>query len=383
MTATTRSGQDSAFARRLFMAFDLGNSTWKLGFTTGPGQKPRERTVTARDRQAVLDEIAAAKRRFNLPETTRVVSCYEAGRDGFWLHRFLEAHGIENLVVDSSSIEVNRRSRRAKTDRMDVGKLLGMLVRYFAGERTVWSVVHVPSVEAEDRRQPHRELQTTKRDRTRVTNRIKGLLANQGLQVALNGEVPSQLDRLRLWDGSALPPGLRSRLQREWEKVEFLLQQIRALETQRRALLRTSEDAAVAKVRQLVGVRGIGPNSAWLYVMEFFGWRDFHNGGEVGSLAGLTPTPHLSGNLVREQGIGKDGNRHVRGMSVEIAWGWLRFQPQSALSQWYQERFGHGSSRVRRIGIVALARKLLIALWRYLETGVLPEGAELKTRICY
>jgi transposase len=293
------------------------------------------------------------------------------------------AQGNENLVVDSSSIEVNRRSRRAKTDRMDVGKLLMMLVRYFAGERAVWSVVRVPTVAEEDGRQLHRELVTTKRDRTRLTNRIKGLLASQGLRVVVERDVPSQLDRLRLWDGSVLAAGLRSRLKREWEKVLLLTQQIRALEAQRRKMLRTSEDSAVAKARQLVGLRAIGPNSAWLFVMEFFGWRDFRNRREVGSLAGLTPTPHQSGDLSREQGIGKDGNRHIRGMSIEIAWSWLRFQPHSALSQWYQERFGHGSSRLRRIGIVALARKLSIALWRYLETGVLPEGAELKTQVRY
>jgi transposase len=363
------------------MAFDLGNSTWKLGFTPGLGQKPRERTIPARDGQALLEEISRAKRRFGLAAETRVVSCYEAGRGGFWLHRYLVAHGIESLVVDSSSIEVNRRSRRAKTDRMDVGKLLLMLVRYFAGERTVWSVVRVPRVEEEDARQLHRELQTTKRDRTRLTNRIKGLLAGQGLQVELDGDVSSQLDRLRLWDGSALPAGLCSRLKREWEKVVLLTQQIRALEAERRKMLRTSESPAVAKARQLAGLRAIGTNSAWLFVMEFFGWRDFHNGKEVGSLAGLTPTPHQSGDSRREQGIGKDGNRHVRGMSIEIAWCWLRFQPQSALSRWYQERFGHGSSRLRRIGIVALARKLLIALWRYLETGMLPESAALKTQV--
>jgi transposase len=346
-------------------------------------QKAREYTVSARDCRAVLQEIERAKRRFKLPSDARVMSCYEAGRDGFWLHRFLVAHGIESHVVDSSSIEVNRRSRRAKTDRLDVGKLLLMLVRFLSGERRVWSVVRVPSVEEEDGRQLHRELMSTKRDRTRLTNRIKGLLATQGVVLDLTRDLPSQLDAVRLWDGSKLPAGLRSRLKREWAKVEFMTQQIHDLEAQRRAALRESEEGVLSQVRQLVTLRGIGPNSAWLYVMEFFGWRQFRNGKEVGSLAGLTPTPHQSGQLRREQGIGKDGNRHIRAMSVEIAWGWLRFQPQSALSRWYEERFGRGSSRLRRIGIVALARKLLIALWRYLQTGVIPEGAELKTRVVY
>ena len=316
-----------------------------------------------------------------MTEGVRVVSCYEAGRDGFWLHRFLVAQGIENRVVDSSSIEVNRRQRRVKTDRMDVVKLLGLLLRYEAGERKAWSVVHVPTVPEEDARQLHRELLTTKRDRNRETNRIRGLLASQGLAIDLTAEVPAQLEQMRQWDGSPLPPGLRVRLVREWEKVGFLTGQIRVLEAARRKLVRHSDDPAMQKVRQLLTLRGIGANSAWLYTMEFFGWRLFRNGKEIGSLAGLTPTPHQSGKLRHELGIAKAGNRRIRWMAIEGAWLWLRFQPHSALSKWYQERFGQAGPRMRKVGIVALARKLLIALWRFLETGVVPEGAELKTRM--
>lgn len=378
ITATTRMDHLTA---TLHLAFELGNGSWKLGFTTGLGQKPRERNVSARDVEAVLREIIHAKRRFGLPDGTRVVSCYEAGRDGFWLHRFLVEQGIENRVVDSSSIEVNRRQRRVKTDRMDVVKLLGLLLRYEAGERKAWSVVRVPAVAEEDARQLHRELLTTKRDRTRVTNRIRGLLASQGLVIDLTADVPAQLEQMQLWDGSPLPPGLRVRLVREWEKVQFFTDQIHVLEAARRKLVRHSDDPAMGKVRQLLTLRGIGANSAWLYTMEFFGWRGFRNGKEIGALAGLTPTPHQSGELRHELGIGKAGNRRIRWMAIEGAWCWLRFQPQSALSKWYEERFGHGGPRMRKIGIVALARKLLIALWRFLETGVLPEGAELKTRI--
>jgi transposase len=376
-TATTRRRKLTA---TLYLAFELGNGTWKLGFTTGLGQKPRERNVAARDVEAVLREIIRAKQRFEMAGGVRVVSCYEAGRDGFWLHRFLEAQGIENRVVDSSSIEVNRRQRRVKTDRMDVVKLLGLLLRYEAGDRKAWSVVHVPTVPEEDARQLHRELLTTKRDRNRVTNRIRGLLASQGLAIDLTAEVPAQLEQMREWDGSPLPSGLRVRLLREWEKVEFLTGQIRVLEAARRKLVRHSDDPAMQKVRQLLTLRGIGANSAWLYTMEFFGWRRFRNGKEIGSLAGLTPTPHQSGELRHELGIAKAGNRRIRWMAIEGAWLWLRFQPQSALSKWYAERFGQGAPRMRKVGIVALARKLLIALWRFLETGVVPEGAELKTR---
>jgi transposase len=365
----------------LYLAFELGNGSWKLGFTTGLGQKPRERNVSARDVEAVLLEIIRAKHRFGLSDGSRVVSCYEAGRDGFWLHRFLVEQGIENRVVDSSSIEVKRRQRRVKTDRMDVVKLLGLLLRYEAGERRAWSVVRVPALAEEDARQLHRELLTTKRDRTRVTNRIRGLLASHGLVIDLTADVPAQLEQMQLWDGSPLPPGLRVRLVREWEKAQFLTGQIQVLEAARRKLIRHSDDPAMEKVRQLLTLRGVGANSAWLYTMEFFGWRGFHNGKEIGALAGLTPTPHQSGELRHELGIGKDGNRRIRFMAIEGAWSWLRFQPQSALSKWYEERFGHGGPRMRKVGIVALARKLLIALWRFLETGVLPEGAELKTRI--
>src|SRR5262245_6290662 len=377
-TTTTRSSETTA---TLYLAFELGNGSWRLGFTTGPGQKARQRAVTARDGAAVLREIERAKSRVELIAEVRVVSCYEAGREGFWLHRFLLAHGIENRIIDSSSIEVKRRLRRAKTDRMDTDRLLGLLVRYESGERTAWSVVRVPSDAEEDARHLHRELLTAKRDRTRVTNRIGGLLANQGLEIELTKDVADQLDRLRRWDGSPLPGGLRRRLAREWEKVRFLTQQIDALTRERRQLVREAGDAATAKVRQLVQLRGIGMNGAWLHTMEFFAWRHFRNGKEIGSLAGLTPTPHQSGQLRRELGIDKAGNRRVRWMAIELAWAWLRFQPESALAKWYETRFARGGPRLRKIGIVALARKLLVALWRYLETGVVPEGALLKDHV--
>jgi transposase len=378
MTATTRRFETTASGPTLFVAFELGESSWKLAFTTGMGQRPRERTVAARDRVAVRREIERAKQRFDLASEAPVRSCYEAGREGFWLHRWLASEGIESHVVDASSIEVNRRLRRAKTDRMDAGRLLLLLVRFFGGERRVWSVVRVPSVEEEDRRHLHRELLTMKRDRTRLANRVQGLLANQGLRVDWRKPLQEQLDALRSWDGTALPRGLRARLDQERERLELLNRQIEALEAMRRDRIRAGSGAAVEKVQHLLTLQGVGSNSAWLYVMEFFAWRQFRNRREVGALAGLTPTPYQSGESQREQGIAKAGNRHVRAMAIEIAWGWLRFQPKSALTRWYQERFGHGSSRLRRIGIVALARKLLIALWRFLETGVVPEGAELK-----
>jgi transposase len=378
MTTATHNQHDTTTERVLFMACELSEKTWKLGFTIGHGQKPRERTVAARHQARLLQEIAAAKKRFGLPESAPVVSCYEAGRDGCWLHRFLQAHGSTNHVVDSSSIEVNRRKRRAKSDALDVRQLLNMLRRFHHGEREVWRVVHVPSVEAEDGRHLHRDLETLKQERASTTTRIKGLLSSQGIQLQSLTKFPEQLEALRRWDGSEIPSGLRRRFLRVWAHHEFLSQQIAELEAERLALLRHSEEASIDKVRQLMLLKGIGINGSWLLVREFFAWREFKKRREVGGLAGLTPTPYQSGESSREQGVTKSGNRHVRWMITELAWSWLRYQPESALSCWFRERFGGGGKRLRRIGIVAVARKLLVGLWRFLETGELPKGAQLK-----
>jgi transposase len=378
MSETNRRMEDTT-GSTLYLAFELGSSKWKLGFTVGLGQSPRRRAIDAGDLVALQEEIRRAKRRFSLPETAPVKSCYEAGRDGFWLHRYLLAQEVENLIVDSASIEVNRRARRAKTDDLDVGKLLSMLIRYHSGEKKVWSVVHVPGVEAEDKRHLHRQLFKFKADRTRHINRIKGLLAGQGVRMPVGADFLERLGAIRLWDGSSLPPSLRARLEREYACLQFVDQQIQELGAERRELLRTSDDPSVEKVRRLLKLRGIGENSSWLFVMEFFGWRKFRNRRQVGGLAGLAPTPYQSGEGSREQGISKAGNRLVRTMAVEIAWGWLRYQPDSELTLWYQKKSGQGGKRLRKIGIVALARKLLVALWRYLETGEVPAGAQLKT----
>lgn len=361
----------------LYVAFELGNTEWKLAMTTSIEQAPLVRTMPARELETLEVEIARAKAHFRLSATAPVWSCYEAGRDGFWLHRCLVSRGITNCIVDSSSIEVNRRRRRTKTDRLDACKLVTMLIRTAAGEKKVWSVVKVPSPTEEDRRQVHRELLFARRDRGRHTNRIKGLLASQGVPLARIQELPTHLVTARLWDETPLPPLLCARLEREWDAVLGYSMRIRALKKERRALLK-ADDPAIAQVRQLNQLRGIGIDSAWLYVMEFFAWREFHNRRQVGGLAGLTDTHYQSGDLQHEQGISKAGNRWVRALAINTAWAWLRFQPTSALTKWYQQKFGHGSSRVRKIGIVALARKLLIAFWRYLDTGVIPEGAMLR-----
>lgn len=377
-TATARGENYTINSTVLYLAFELSNTKWKLGFTIGLGQKPRERVVDARDLPKVFEEISAAKQRFKLPEPTKVVSCYEAGRDGFWLHRALVAAGVENQVVDSSSIEVNRRARRAKTDRLDLGKLVTMLIRYHSGESKVWSVVHVPDVQDEDQRQLHRDLADLKVERTREINRIKGLLISQGISLEKRGQAEIDLEKVRLWDGSALPEGIRGRLRRAQERVEFLSRQIQELETQRAEELELSPRVDIKLARQLMELKGIGPATAWVLVMEFFGWRKFRNRRQVGALSGLAPSPYQSGDSAREQGISKSGNRRVRARAIEMAWLWVRYQPGSVLSLWFEERFGDGGRRQRRVGIVALARKLLVALWRYLETGAAPYGATMK-----
>lgn len=376
---TTHTNQYTTIQPHLYMAFELSQSKWMLGFTIGFGQRPRLRTIAARDLAALQSEIHLARERFGLGAEVPVISCYEAGRDGFWLHRYLVSMGVNNQIVDSASIEVNRRAKQAKTDKLDLGKLLTMLMRYQAGEKKVWHVVHVPSPEVEDHRHLHRELTDLKEQRTQHTNRIKGYLANQGVCLEVKDDFPEIVEHQRLWNGEPLPAGLRARLLCEYQRFQLVQEQIKALEAERRESLRHSTQPDIEQVRRLLRLRGIGINCAWLYVMEFFSWRAFRNRREVGALAGLTPMPHRSGEEDRELGISKVGNRHIRAMAIEIAWIWLRYQPDSELSRWYQRRFGKGSKRLRKIGIVALARKLLIATWRYLEFGTLPTGAVLKS----
>jgi transposase len=358
------------------VAFELGEREWKLSWARSLDSKPQGATIRARETGRLLEILEQARQRV---EAARIVSCYEAGRDGFWLHRFLHAHGVDNRIVDSASIEVNRRARRRKTDRLDAQKLLTMLLREALGEDKVWSVVRVPSVDDEDARSLQREYRTLVKERTRSVNRIRGLLASHGLVPdRIDAKLPEWIASVRLWDGSPLPAGARARILREFERWTFTHMQVLAIEKERRDRRKDREEEGLEKVRRLYALRGIGEGAAWTYGLEFFSWRDFRNGKEVGALAGLAPTPHQSGDLEHELGISRAGNRWVRGLSIEIAWGWLRHQPNSALSRWYQERFARGGPRARKVGIVALARKLLVALWRYVETGVLPEGAELK-----
>jgi transposase len=362
----------------LHLSFELSNTKWKIA--SSDGKKVRSKGIDARNLEQLQEEIGRAKQRFRLNDDVRIVSCYEAGRDGFWLHRYLWSCGIENVVVDSSSIEVNRRKRRAKTDRIDAKKLLSMLLRYHGGERLLWSVVNVPGEEDEEARHLHREMEILKKERNMHRNRTKGLLIQQGIQVKnpSSKKFPVELESLRTWDARQLPADLKTRIVREYERLRMVEDQLYTLRKEREVRIEKADSPSLRMIAQLMTLRGIGMNSSWKFVMEMFGWRKFRNRQEVGAFPGLTPTPYDSGGSQCEQGISKAGSGRIRTLAVEMAWVWLRLQPQSKLSLWYMERFANGGKRVRRIGIVAVARKLLIDLWRYLEYGVIPEGACLR-----
>jgi transposase len=362
----------------MYIALELSNKTWKIFFSNG--FKKRKKTIDAGKLYQLEHEIAKTRKHFGMSEDVKINSCYEAGRDGFWIHRFLESRGIHNIVVDSASIEVNRRSRRAKTDRIDADKLLNMLMRYIGGERKLWSVLHVPSSNEEDARRINREIKRLKKERTAHTNRIKSLLILHGIRLVINRKFLINLEQVRLWNGEKLPRRVKAEIVRDYQRYELIKVQLLELELDKNALLK-SENTQARKVVALKRLKGIGTISSWDLVYEFFGWRRFNNVKQVGGAAGLAPTPYASGSSDHEQGISKAGNRRVRSLMIELAWYWLRFQPQSKLSCWFQERFGSGGKRMRKIGIVALARKLLVSLWKYLDKGVLPEGAQMKAVI--
>jgi transposase len=361
----------------LYIALELSNNKWKLAFSTGA--KIRTKTIDARDLPSFWEEVSKTKVKWNLPEDIRTVSCFEAGRDGFWIHHWLMSHGVESLVVDSSSIEINRRHRQLKTDAIDVRKLTTMLIRYDGGEKTLWSVVHVPKEEAEDIRREEREIDRLKKERTSHTNRIKSLLVLHGISLKNFICFPKQLNKVRLWNGKELAPQLKSEIMREYERLECLNLQLKALEKKRNdSIVKTPEREVDKQCNKLYSLYGIGVVSSSVLVKEFFYWREFQNRRQVGSCAGLVGSPYNSGDSVRDQGITKAGSKRVRRLMVEIAWGWLRYQPNSELSQWFLSKYAVGGKRMRRVGIVAVARKLLIALWKYLVHNELPAGARLK-----
>lgn len=371
----TRTLPGSVSEPTLYVAFELGKKDWKLAMTSGFGIEPWLRTVASGDLGGVARMLAAGRARFGLPATARVVSCYEAGRDGFWIHRALLGLGVANRVVDSASIEVNRRARRAKTDRLDALKLVRMLVRVCAGERGVWSEVRVPTVAAEAARQVSRERTALTQDQTRLVNQLRGWLATWGASLPARRR-DGWWTRVRDWAGAALPAEVQGRLARADGRLRGIEAQIAELETLQQAAVTTA--APSAALRQLVQLKGVATTSASILLDEGLLWRAFRNRRQIGGLLGFAPTPYDSGESQREQGISGAGNARLQAVSIQLAWNWVRWQPQSALTQWYQANFGKGK-RARRIGIVAVARKLVIALWRYVTQGVVPAGAIVKT----
>jgi transposase len=361
----------------LLVAMELSNSKWRLAFSAG--DKVRHKVIEARKRCRFLDEVQQAKEKLGLSAGVPVLCCYEAGRDGFWIYRWLKSEGIGCLVVDPASIEVNRRKRRAKTDRLDAESLVRLLQRYQGGDRYVWSVVHVPDEQQEDELRLHRELERLKKERTAHRCRIKSLLILHGISVTgVLTRLDQELDNLVCWNGQPLPEALRSELHRESARLSQVNEQIKSLEKQKLGKLKAPQTNADLQAAELIRLNGVGEVSAWVLAKEFFGWRDFKNRREVGALSGLTPTPYDSGGSRKEQGISKAGSPRVRRVMIELAWSWVRFQPESELTKWFERRFAHGSARMRRVGITALARKLLVALWKYVEFGTVPEGAIIR-----
>jgi transposase len=387
MTVRTVSNLPAAMhvepARCLF-AIELSKQSWVVGFITPLSAKISRRILSGADWKSLLELIEEVRARVSR-ETGRaveVISCYEAGYDGFWLHRLLEAHGIRNCVIDPASLQVDRRARRVKTDRIDTERLLRSLIAYLRGEPKVWSVVRVPSIAEEDARRLHRERDRLVSERVQHVNRIKGLCALHGIYdyQPLRPQAMARLEQLRTAQGISLPPRLKSEIKRELQRLELVVEMIATLEADRDAIVddeASTTHVNAKKIQNLHKLKAIGPEFAAVLVGEIF-HRDFNNRRQLASYVGYAPSPFQSGNVAHDQGISKAGNRKGRTTGIELAWLWLRYQPDSDLSVWFRARVGTVKGRIRRIAIVALARKLLVALWRYLETGVVPRGAVLK-----
>ena len=365
----------------MYVAFELSKAKWKIGIVLPGGQKMSRFSLTGGDTAGLADLLArkleeAAAR----CGAVRVISCYEAGYDGFWLHRWLAERGVENQVLDPASIEVERRKRRIKTDRIDLEKLMRVLLALCRGEPRVCSLARAPSVAEEDAKRRHRERERLIKERGAHTNRIKALLHGQGIRDVdpLAKRFLSALGKQRTGDGRELPPILMREIVREHARLLLLVAQIAAVQAEIQASLQAAPVGSTAgKARQLMQLKSIGETTAQVLAHEVY-YRDFDNRRQVGGFVGLTGTPYDSGQTRREQGISKAGNARARTALLELAWFWLVHQPDSELTRWFNTRVGNLKGRVRKIAIVALARKLAVALWRYLETGVVPSGAVLK-----
>lgn len=366
----------------LAVALELSAKTWKLGLSDARRERPAIKTVEAKQPRERLEQVVQCiehfKKQWALPADCRVVLVYEAGQDGFWIQRALQERGISVVVADPASIPVARQARRAKTDRLDAIMLLEALWGWLRGERNRMHPVRVPAPEAEARRQLPRDRGLLQKEIGQHRDRMRKLLRTVGCWDDLQGDLQARLaaGEFRCWDGQPLPRELRQRLGRECERLQLVAQQLAALEA---SLLQQLPTPLRRFIAQLAALKGVGWVGAMRLVLELF-WRNFRNRRQVGSCVGLVAQPYNSGDSRVDQGISKQGNRRVRALLIEMAWMWLRYQPQSALSQWFERRTAGNASnkRGKRIAIVAVARRLAIALWRYLSDGVLPEGAQLK-----
>jgi transposase len=368
----------------IFVSLELSRSTWLVtSLSPGNGEKMSKHTVTVGDMAGLLARFSELKRKAmaRTEKSYPIVVIQEAGLDGFWIHRALQGEGIESHVVDAASIATSRRRRRAKTDKLDGEALLRALLAYKRGEPRVCAMVIAPSPEAEDRRRVCRERKTLIGERVTHVNRIKGLLFSQGISgyVPLRRDRRARLEELRTGDGRAMPAHLKAQISRELDRLELLLGQIKAVEAERDALLATADKAASVEaaapqpVAMLLALKGLGPDFTSVLWSEGLS-RHFSNRRQIASYAGLAPTPWRSGSIAHEQGVSKAGNPRLRTTMIQLAWLWVRHQPQSALTLWFHEQ----SKRGRKTAIVALARKLLVALWKYVTAGVVIEGAVMK-----
>ena len=369
----------------IFVSLELSRSTWLItSLLPGGSEKMSKHSVPAGDICALLARFSELRQKAftRTGKSFPIIVIQEAGLDGFWIHRVLQNEGIESHVVDPALIATSRRHRRAKTDRIDGETLLRTLLAYKRGEPRVCAMVKAPTPEEEDRRRLCRERKVLIAERVQHVNRIKGLLLCQGVSgyEALRRDRRQRLDELKTGDGRALPDHLKAQISRELARLELLLEQIKAMEAERDALFAAAKATMPASgpVAMLLEIKGIGPEFAAILWMEAF-FRSFANRKQVAAYAGLAPTPWQSGSVDREQGVSKAGNPRLRTMLIQLAWLWLRHQPQSALALWFKERVSRNGGRFKKTTIVALARKLLVALWKYVTAGVVIEGAIVKS----
>ena len=365
----------------IFVSLELSRSTWLItSLSPGGGEKMSKQVVRGGDVAGLLEHFARLreKARARTGKVFPFVVIQEAGLDGFWIDRALQNEGIESHVVDPASIATSRRRRRAKTDGID-GEALVRALAYKRGEPRVCAMVKAPTPEEEDRRRLCRERKVLIVERVQHVNRVKGLLFSQGISgyEPLRRDRRERLDTLQTGDGRRLPDHLKAQVRRELDRLELLLEQIKAVEAERDVLLAAQQVAAPAPAAMLLDIKGIGPEFAAILWSEGL-FRHFDNRRQVASYAGLAPTPWKSGSIDREQGVSKAGNRRLRTTLIQLAWLWLRHQPQSALTLWFEERVKRNGGRLKKTTIVALARKLLVALWKYVTAGVVIEGAVMK-----